>query len=96
MSTITRYEITATHQDGRTWLVGYTPRYSRAGLLNAMRKVGADLVDRLAIGDSDTMAWGTKPRPYCMTSGWLIAFSGRTQLDARMQGPHRFIGEASQ
>ena len=50
---ITRYEITARHPDGRTYLVGYTPRKSRRGLLSAMQNVGGPMIEKLDIGEHD-------------------------------------------
>lgn len=90
---ITRYEITAVHPDGRKWLVGYTPRKSRPGLLAAMRNVAAPLMNKLPIGDADKIEWGTKPLPWASVSGFKIAFTGRTQLDAQREGELPFIAK---
>ena len=88
---LTRYEITARHPDGRTYLVGYTPRKSRPGLLVAMRKFGAEIIDKLAVAEDDEITWATAPTPRAFTGDWIIAFTGRTQRDARMEGEHPFI-----
>lgn len=89
---ITRYEIAAKHPDGRAFLVAYTPRVSRPGLLAAMRQRGEAIVAKLAIGESDIMTWHTKPRVHCECSGWIIGFTGRTQLEAR-NSPLEYIAE---
>lgn len=94
MVMITRYEITATHPDGRAFLVGYTPRLSRPGLLAAMQNVGNAIVEKLAIGDDDALTFGTKPRPHAKTTGWMIGFTGRTQRDAKQSGELPFIARA--
>lgn len=89
----TRYEITATKAGEATLLIGYTPRLSRPGLIDMLRRVGPEVVGRLAIGDKDRIAFGTKPRPWAETAGWRIAFSGRTQREAIINGEHPFVAE---
>lgn len=79
----TRYEIVATHQDGRAYLIGYTPRLSRQGLLTAMQKHGPAIIAKLAIGATDQMDFATKPRVHAKCAGWTIGFTGRTQRDAQ-------------
>lgn len=79
----TRYEIAARHPDGRHYLIGYTVRRSRSGLLAAMRRVGPQTVAKLAIGESDLISWHTKPVIHADVAGWWIGFTGRTQRDAR-------------
>lgn len=88
---ITRYEITASRPGQPTWLVGYSPRLSRAGLVGAMRRVGDAILDRLAVGDTDEITLVTRPRPHALLSGWVIGFSGRTQRDARQASEYPFI-----
>ena len=88
---ITRHEITARHPDGRTYLVGYTPRKSRRGLLSAMQNVGGPMIEKLDIGEDDEITWATQPTPRAFTGDWTIAFTGRTQRDARMESEHPFI-----
>lgn len=87
----TRYEIVAECGNKRL-LIGYSPRVSRCGLLAAMQNVGPAIIQHLAIGDGDTISWHTKPRIHCLTSGWLIGFTGRTQRDAILAGELPFIG----
>lgn len=91
MTTITRYEILARHKDGRSFLIGYTPRLSRSGLLAAMQKQGDAIVAKLKISESETLTFGTKPRPFALTGDWRIAFTGRTQLDAKREGEMPFV-----
>lgn len=90
---MTRYEITATAEGKQTFLIGYTPRLSRPGLLDAMRKHGDAIIAKLGIGDADEITWASKPRPHALTSGWKIGFTGRTQNEARTLGEHPFIAE---
>lgn len=82
----TRYEITATHPDGRAWLVGYTARPSRHGLLNLMRQHAGKLIQILGIGEQDQMTFGTKPRAHATVSGWTVGLTGRTQREAKQGG----------
>jgi len=89
---MTRYEI-AVRDNGRPlYLIGYSPRLSRRGLLDAMRKVGPAIIDRLGITDQDVVTWATKPRPYCQMGGWWIGFTGRTQNEANNVGKLPWIG----
>jgi hypothetical protein len=89
---LTRYEIAARHPDGRALLIGYTPRNSRPGLLAAMRRVDTSLIDRLAISDTDSLIWHTKPRPHCvLRDEWTIGFTGRTQVEACNTGELMFV-----
>jgi hypothetical protein len=50
------------------------------------------MIERFPTGEDDAMRFGSKPRPWCTTSGWTIAFSGRTQLEAKQAGELPFIG----
>src|SRR5688572_17925293 len=90
----TRYEILATHPDGRRFLVAYAGGSpSRSRLLCVMRERGEALIAKLGIGDEDVMTFDTKPRPRAMTSGWTIAYTGRTQREVRGAGHEApFIG----
>ncbi len=89
----TTYEITATKDGEPSILIGYSPRLSRIGLLRAMQHVGARMIERLAIGDSDETAWHTKPHVHCtFTNGWTVGFTGRTHRDAIMSEELPFIG----
>lgn len=82
----TRYEITATHEDGRKFLVGYTIHKSRSGLLATMRKRPDQLATALGLGDSEPWTFKTKPLPRATVAGWTIGFTGRTERDAIIEG----------
>lgn len=87
----TRYEIAARHPDGRAYLVSYSPRISRHGLLKALQHRGATLIAKLDIGETDQIKFGVaNKRAFAETAGWWIGFTGRTQLEAR-QSPLTFI-----
>lgn len=87
MTRPTRYEIAATAADGRRFLVGYTPRKSRQGLLIAMQNVGPELVAALGIGEDDEMRFVTKPRIHCaIGADVVVGFTGRTENDTRSEG----------
>jgi hypothetical protein len=88
---ITRYEIVATHTDGRQWLIGYSPRVSRIGLLRAMQRVGPQMIERLGITDDGVVTWGTRPWAHCFMDGWRIGFTERTQRDCHMSGALPFV-----
>lgn len=93
----TRYEIIATHQDGRKFLVSYAGGSpSRYRLLSAMQSHGDALIEKLAVGETDQITFGTKPRPFAKVCGWTIAYTGRTQREVRTLGTaHPFIMEAA-
>lgn len=78
----TRYEIAATKGERRI-LVGYTARKSRHGILAMLRQRGAEMIERLEIGESDLL---TTDKGALLVSGWRIAFTGRTQRDCIMEG----------
>ena len=89
----TRYEITAVHEDGRSFLIAYAGGSpSRYRLLSAMQGQGDTIIARLAIGETDQITFGTKPRPHAKVNGWTIAYTGRTQREIRTLGTeHVFI-----
>lgn len=84
MNRPTRYEITATN-GAHTFLVGYTPRLSRPGLLVAMQKHGEQLIALCGIGDQHEIAFRCHPRIHAHVNGWTIGFTGRTQRECQ---PH--------
>ena len=79
----TRYEITARHPDGRAYLISYSPRLSRGGLLDAMRAQASAIIARLPVSDADELRLVTRPRPFATTGAWWIGFTGRTQIEAQ-------------
>ncbi len=86
---ITRYEVVAS--DGRRrWLVGYTPRRSRHGLLVAMRAIGNDLIRVMGLTDVEIVTW-PDTRTADFGNGWRVYFSGRTQIDAQDHGELMFL-----
>lgn len=88
---ITRYEITATHADGRAFLVAYTPRLSGTGLREAVHD-RAPAIQRVTGIPADTrFQYHPKPRPHWTHDGWTIGFTGRTQLDAKREGVLPYI-----
>jgi hypothetical protein len=56
-------------RNGRTVLIGYTPRRSRPGLLAAMRKHGEQLVEFLRPGEHDSILLDGYP-PYFVIGEW--------------------------
>ena len=89
----TRYEITAKHADGRTFLVAYTERHSGTGLTLALRKRGPEIAANTGISPDAHFEFSTQPRANWKCDGWTIGFTGRTQLDAKQEGAHPYIGE---
>lgn len=86
----TRYELAATHADGRKVLIAYSPRRNRQGLLAAARERG-ELLVKLAGTDSITFA---KLAAGGATMGaWSIKYTGRTQREAYTEGELPYIGD---
>ena len=79
---ITRYEVALT--DGaRSYLVGYTPRKGRPGLLACVQGVGSDVIRVTGLSER---AIATYPNTRTMDlgeNGWRVTFTGRTQIDAQ-------------
>lgn len=94
ISTQTRYEITASHEDGRCFLVAYAARNSRAGLVDAVRSRAEALIAKCGLPEDVAFgATGTKPRPFTTLGDWTVKFTGRTQRDVKMEGgAHPYIG----
>ena len=88
---ITRYEITAIHPDGRAFLIAYTPRLTRPGLINAIWIRSADVVARLGVAADVRLDVHLRPRIHATMDGWTIGFTGRTQHEAKMAGELPFI-----
>lgn len=88
---ITRYEITATHPDGRAFLVAYTPRLSRPGLLKAIEVRTADVIAKLGVAAGDKLDVHLRPRIHATVDQWRIGFTGRTQHEAKIAGELPFI-----
>lgn len=78
----TRYEVAAKSPTGESFLLGYTPRVSRQGLLIVMQRHGEKIIAALHIGEKDQISFGTQPRPFATVAGWRLEFTGRTQRDA--------------
>lgn len=90
---ITRYEIAAIDPHGnRKFLIGYTPRHSRPGLLSAAERVGKHIIAKLSIGEDCRLIYSGHPvKRLDLSNGWTIGFTGRTQLDCRNEGELPFI-----
>jgi len=78
----TRYEVSIT--DGNTILrVGYTAKKSRDGVIACLRRVGQEVVNFTGCGEFFT---SRRAADGVMMGNWRIAFTGRTQREAIMQG----------
>lgn len=81
----TRYEVVLTTPDGRRFLVGYTPRKSKPGVLRAAQRVGQQIIAAMpGLTDQHRMTWAAGG--FDLGNGARIALSGRTQRDAIMAG----------
>jgi hypothetical protein len=91
---ITRREVILTN--GTTsYLVGYTPQLSRTGLRDAAVKVGSAIVAVAGLPDSAIATWPNVRTWDLGHGGWIVTFSGRTQIDAQDHGELPFVAELS-
>jgi len=90
----TAYEIHAEHADGRKYLIAYTPRKGRRGILHALESRLADgSLDRV-IGSRD-LTWGERASDGCGLGEWAIEFTGRTQREAYIGGELTFLADVA-
>jgi hypothetical protein len=89
----TRYEVRLTLPDGRAMLVCYTPRKSKAGLLDALQSRGEAILAHLPRGTEDSgLTYDNAIQGFVLGNGVSAAFSGRTQRDCILTGELPFIG----
>jgi len=91
----TRYEVRLTLPDGRAMLVCYTPRKSKAGLLNAIQSRGKAILAHMPEMPEDSRLMYDKAQGFSLGNGARVAFSGRTQRDAIMCGALSYVGDAA-
>lgn len=82
----TRYEVTATHRDYPSMLLGYTPRKTRPGLVDVLLQHSDKFVEL-----TGTHSVEKDRKTFVTDTGWIIQFSGRTQRDAYCNGERPFI-----
>jgi hypothetical protein len=87
----TRYEVALEHE-GRQWLVGYTIRRSRQGLLAKMREQGQAIL-RITAMPEDARVTSPNPETLAFSNGSVIRFTHRTQRDAVLSGELPFVGK---
>lgn len=78
----TKYEITARHSDGRSFLIGFTARKSRVGLLAVLRDRGDEILVKCGFTDGAKAEYTKGRFPCVLSEGWTIGFTGRTKLEA--------------
>jgi len=79
----TRYELIASHPDGRKLLIRYTARQGRRGLLDALTMDAARVCQVLG---ADDIHWGKRAADGGHMGEWTVKFSGRTQREAILGG----------
>lgn len=77
----TRYELLAIHRDYKV-LLCYTSRRTRAGVVDAIRNRGAELV---ALTGSENFTFGKNATDGVRLGEWTIKFTGRTQRECIIQ-----------
>jgi hypothetical protein len=82
----TRYEIAATHPDGRKLLIAYSARKNRQGLIAAVHAYGVAIVRNLKLPEDVRMYPGKRACDPITIGEWSFAFSGRTQRDCILSG----------
>lgn len=87
----TRYEITLS--DGaRTFLVGYTSRKSRQGLLGTLQAHGEAIVALACPIGNEQITFGRNINAGATIGPWQAKFTGRTERDAIMTGELQRVG----
>lgn len=83
----TRYEVIAEYAGG-SWLVGYTARTGKGGLMAVVRRNDCELIERLEVGEESTcsVSGGRLGARLDMSHGAVVRFSGRTQREAIISG----------
>lgn len=92
---ITRYEVELTDGHTRRYLVGYTPRRSRPGLLAAVRAHADRVIACTGLTDDHITTW-PNARTLDLGNGWIVRFTGRTQIDAQDHRELTFIAGGNQ
>lgn len=85
----TRYELVIERGAERLRLC-YTGRKNRNGIIDAIRRNGAELVD-LTGAESFKLGSGNCAGPSVLLGDWRICFSGRTQREAIIAGELRWF-----
>lgn len=93
----TRYELVLQRGTER-FRLSYTQRKNRAGMIDAIRRNGAELVELTGAQD-----FKLEPGPAAVLGDWRISFSHRTQRDAIKEGElvwfwagkSRIVGDAA-
>lgn len=80
----TKYEIVASHADGRHVFIGYSGQRSKHGLLRMLQHNGELNIARLGLTDESKVA--SLPNSRIQVGDWIVAFSGRTQREAITAG----------
>jgi len=88
----TRYEVALSCSDGRRMLVCYTPRKSRAGLLDAIQSRGRTILAHLPDLPDDARTTYAAATGFSLGDGARVHFTGRTQRDSICNGELPFIG----
>lgn len=89
---ITRYEIIARHEDGRAYLVAYTPRKGGTGLRVAVQERTEAIVKATGLAADTRFDYHPGPRVSWTGGGWTIGFTGRTELEAKRDGALPYVG----
>jgi hypothetical protein len=88
----TKYEIILTNGP-QTYLVSYTGRKSRQGLMDAIRARGLAILAITKIGADAIFTLNRATGAAELGSNWTIRFTGRTQRDAICQrDEYRYVG----
>jgi hypothetical protein len=82
----TRYEVVLTNGT-KSFLLGYTARHSRAGLVDVLIARGPAVAARVGMSDEHFINFKTWKWPGLdVSNGWLVRFSRRTQREAIVAG----------
>jgi hypothetical protein len=84
----TKYETILTAPDGARFLLLYVESRSARGLLDCLRRRGAELCQRIGLDDAATVnrAGAGRFPVFDFGNGWKAGYSGRTRLEAKQAG----------
>jgi len=91
----TKYETILTAPDGARFLLLYVESRSARGLLDCLRRRGAELCERIGLDDTATVnrAGAGRFPVFDFGNGWKASYSGRTRIESKQAGELPWIFE---
>ena len=93
---LTRYELAIQHPDGRRYLVAYTSRKSRDGMLTIVRSRAVSLLAACRLPDTSEIRFADRAADGAMIGEWHVNYTDRTQRQAICEGELTFIDDVGE